>query len=100
MWGCHSALVLFSPLETLDFAAVAAQGDQLARVLGPEWQALRYSQLLDKACRLEQTVSFTRLLGRYMLETATETAGEALARLQATQGDAAEWERDRTPGEA
>jgi hypothetical protein len=66
--------------------------EQLARVLGPDWQALRYSQLFDQACRLERTVSFTRLLGRYMLETATETAGEALARLQAAQGDAAEWQ--------
>jgi hypothetical protein len=42
-----------------------AADEQLARVLGPEWQALRYSQLFDQACRLEQTVSFTRLLGRY-----------------------------------
>ena len=38
-------------------------------------------------------MNFTRLLGRYMVETATETAAEALARLQGAQGDRAEWER-------
>jgi hypothetical protein len=69
---------------------VAAE-DQLARVLGPDWQGLRYSQLFAQANGLERTVSFTRLLGRYMVETATETAGEALARLQASQGDPEEW---------
>jgi hypothetical protein len=61
--------------------------EQLARVLGPDWQGLRYSQLFDKANGLERTVSFTRLLGRYMLETATETAGEALERLQTRSGE-------------
>jgi hypothetical protein len=61
---------------------LAAQADPLARVLGPDWQGLRFSQLFDQASRLEQRVNFTRLLARYMTETAIETAGEALEQVQ------------------
>jgi hypothetical protein len=82
---------LRSPQASLDFAAVAAQVDQLARVLGPDWQGLRFSQLAARAHSLEQAAQLNRALAAYMVETATETAGEALARLQPAQDDDEEW---------
>jgi hypothetical protein len=45
-----------------------AADEQLARVLGPDWQTLRGSQLADRAHRLEQAASFANTLVRYMAE--------------------------------
>ncbi len=57
--------------------------DQLARVLGPDWQRLTWVQLADRARGLDQAASFVRTLARYMAETDAGTAGEALDRLAA-----------------
>jgi hypothetical protein len=72
----------------LDCGALAAE-DQLARILGPEWQTMRYGKLADRAHQLKQAASFTRTLARYMGETEAETAGEALERLQAANASGA-----------
>jgi hypothetical protein len=57
--------------------------DQLARILGPDWQTLRWSQLAERSHALEQAAQLARALGNYMGELEVETAGEALERLQA-----------------
>jgi hypothetical protein len=62
---------------------VAVQGDQFSRVLGPAWQSTFYGPLADRAQQLERAARFARTLTRYMADTEAETAGEALARLQA-----------------
>jgi hypothetical protein len=41
-----------------------AADEQLAQVLGPDWQTLRGSQLADRAHRLEQAASFASTLVR------------------------------------
>lgn len=70
---------------------MTAQGDQLARVLGPGWQTMRYSQLDAHAHTLEQAATFTRTLADYIIETGGGTAGAALERLLASRADAEEW---------
>jgi len=62
---------------------VTAQGDQLARVLGPDWEAVRHGQVVDRAIAPERAANFARTLARYVVDTETNTAGEALERLQA-----------------
>jgi hypothetical protein len=57
--------------------------DRIAQALGPDWPALRFTQLYDRAYELERAARLNRTLAAYMVETATETAGEAIARLQA-----------------
>jgi hypothetical protein len=44
---------------------------------------MRYGQLADRAHKLEQAATFARTLARYVVETETNTVGEALERLQA-----------------
>jgi hypothetical protein len=70
---------------------VTVQGDQLVRVLGPRWETMRYGQLADRAIALERAAGFARTLARYVIETETNTAGEALTRLHASRADAEEW---------
>ena len=70
--------------------AVSAEA-QLARVLGPAWQSMGYGTLTDRAQHLEQSAGFARKLAHYMVVTDTDTAVEALARLQASHVPAA-WE--------
>jgi hypothetical protein len=55
----------------------------MRRVLGPGWPSLHYSELQDRAQQHEQAASFARTLAHYMVDTETDTAGEALERLQA-----------------
>jgi hypothetical protein len=61
--------------------------EQLARVLGPDWQALRFTQLYDRAYRLEAVARLDRALAAYMVETSLETAGAAIDQLKGN-GDA------------
>jgi hypothetical protein len=42
-----------------------------------------YGTLTDRAQHLERSAGFARRLAHYMVETDTDTAGEALERLQA-----------------
>ena len=71
---------------------MAVEVDQLARVLGPGWETLRYTQLADRARGLEQPARFVRALLAFMIETDSWTAGEALERLRASRlADAEEW---------
>jgi len=63
--------------------------DQLARVLGPDWQQLGYGQLEERADRLEQAARLARSLAAYMAASDAGTAAEALARLQAPSVPAA-----------
>jgi len=58
--------------------------DQIERVLGPAWQHMAYGTLADRASQLEREARFARTLTHYMADTDSETAGEALARLQAS----------------
>jgi hypothetical protein len=62
---------------------LAAQADPLARLLGPAWQSMGYGTLADRAQQLERAARFARTLTRYMADTDSETAGEALERVQA-----------------
>jgi hypothetical protein len=54
---------------------VAAQADQLARILGLAWQSMGYGTLQTRAQQLEQAAGFARTLARYMGETDAETVG-------------------------
>jgi hypothetical protein len=73
---------------------LAAQADPIARLLGPAWQSMGYGTLADRAQQLEQAAHFARTLTRHMADVEAETAGEALARLQASHRlQQAEWER-------
>ncbi|MHB8468166.1 MAG: hypothetical protein ACYDCH_00175 [Gaiellaceae bacterium] len=65
--------------------------DQLAQMLGQDWQRLGCGQLGARAHRLEQAARLARSLAAYMDETDAGTAGEALERLQASRVPAA-WE--------
>ena len=66
--------------------------DQLARVLGPGWERLTDVQLAARASGFEPAAGFIRTLTVYMAEIDAQTAGEALARLQASRlADAEEW---------
>jgi hypothetical protein len=65
---------------------VTVNGDQLARVLGPGWQTMRYSQIADRAHELEKAADLALRLARYIVDM-DETAGEAVARLQASRPD-------------
>ena len=70
----------------LDSCAVTAEGDQLARVLGPGWEAMRYGQLADRAIALERAAGFARTLARYVVVTETDTAGEGRAEESRSHG--------------
>jgi hypothetical protein len=61
----------------------AVTPDPLARLLGPAWQSMGYGTLAARADQLERAARFARTLTHYMADTEAETAGEALARLQA-----------------
>jgi hypothetical protein len=56
--------------------------EQLARVLCPAWKSMGCGTLTDRAQRLERSADFARKLAHYMVDTDTDTAGEALERLQ------------------
>jgi hypothetical protein len=64
---------------------VTSQGDQLARVLGPGWQTMRYSQVADRAPELERAADLALRLARDLVDM-HETAGEALGRLEGRVG--------------
>jgi hypothetical protein len=79
---------------------VAVEVDQLSRVLGPGWERLGWGQLAARARGFERAAGFIRTLTAYMAETDAQTAGEALARLQASRlADAEEW-REAASGAA
>lgn len=67
-----------------------ANGDPLVRLLGPGWPQMSYGQLADRAYTLERAAGFARTLVRYMAEVDADTAGDAVARLQASRADE-EW---------
>jgi hypothetical protein len=52
--------------------------DQLARVLGPNWQALRFTQLYDRAYRLRQRTLDSWRAARQMMLDGAEAAQAAL----------------------
>lgn len=55
--------------------------EQLARVLGTDWQRMSYGKVADRAHALGRAADLTMRLARYMAATEAETAGEALERL-------------------
>ena len=61
--------------------------DQLERILGQDWEQMRYGQLADRAHALEQAAGFAQTLARYVAELEVETAGEALERLQVSRSN-------------
>lgn len=68
--------------------------DGLSRILGPAWQSMGYGTLAARAHELERAARFARTLTHYMADTEAETAGEALARLRASDDvHRPEWER-------
>jgi len=75
---------------------VTAQGDQLARVLGPGWETMGMSRLFDLSHQHEKAAKLASALARYLVETGGGTAGEAVARLQTSGCDAEEWRSNGT----
>jgi hypothetical protein len=61
-----------------------ANADQLGQVLGPDWQQMGMSRLFDLSHEHEKAAKLAAALARYLAETGGGTAGDALARLEAS----------------
>jgi hypothetical protein len=60
-----------------------AAEEQLANLLGADWQNMSWGRLLARTRGLERAAGFAEALVAYMSETGAKTAGDALKKLQA-----------------